>query len=204
MNRFDVTDLNAPLFFHQDSPVGLLSIETMEAKETFETWIFGVENGFNVALLGIKFLSEADTQHPSFSPLAPKTTFQIQVNDLLHAYWKGETVDLMSIPIGFKTGTSFQKSCWEAIMTIPYGETRTYEWVTKQINRPNAYRAVGQANRTNPIPLVIPCHRVIGKDDKLTGYMGSGEKGLNTKQFLLDLEAAHKPTPKTPLATRSL
>mgnify|MGYP001514740835 FL=1 len=73
---------------------------------------------------------------------------------------------------------------WEALRTIPYGETRTYGQIAAQIGRPTACRAVGMANNRNPIVIVIPCHRVLGYDGKLTGYAG----GLDIKERLLALE----------------
>ena len=82
----------------------------------------------------------------------------------------------------------FQRMVLEAVYTIPYGETSTYAEIAAQIGRPNSYRAVGRANATNPMPLVIPCHRVIGMDGKLHGY-GGGD-GLPTKEWLLQLEGA--------------
>jgi methylated-DNA-[protein]-cysteine S-methyltransferase len=81
-------------------------------------------------------------------------------------------------------GTDFQKQVWQALLTIPYGTTVTYGDIAEQINNPKAFRAVGFANRCNPIPIIIPCHRVIGKNGKLTGFAG----GLDIKQALLDLE----------------
>jgi len=82
----------------------------------------------------------------------------------------------------------FQQSVLRATYEIPFGETRTYKEIAGQINRPNAARAVGRAEATNPMPLVLPCHRVIGTDGKLHGY-GLGE-GLKTKEWLLKLEGA--------------
>jgi methylated-DNA-[protein]-cysteine S-methyltransferase len=74
---------------------------------------------------------------------------------------------------------------WEALRTIPYGETATYGAIARQIGRPSAIRAVGAANGANPIPIVIPCHRVIGSNGKLTGFAG----GLPMKELLLKLES---------------
>lgn len=82
----------------------------------------------------------------------------------------------------------FQRAALYATFAIPYGETRTYKQIAEAIHRPTAARAVGRAEATNPMPLVIPCHRVIGSDDKLHGY-GLGE-GLPTKEFLLKMEGA--------------
>ena len=81
-------------------------------------------------------------------------------------------------------GTPFQTSCWRALLDIPYGETRTYGQLAAAIGRPRAVRAVGQANHRNPIPILIPCHRVVGADGTLTGYGG----GLELKAALLRLE----------------
>lgn len=93
-----------------------------------------------------------------------------------------------TIPIDWTFFTPFQREALQAVYRIPYGETRTYAHIAREINRPNAYRAVGRANAMNPMPLVIPCHRVIGADGKLHGY-GGGE-GLKTKEWLLKMEGA--------------
>ena len=82
----------------------------------------------------------------------------------------------------------FQRQALQAVYKIPYGETRTYADIALEIHRPRAYRAVGRANATNPMPIVIPCHRLIGRDGKLHGY-GGGE-GLKTKEWLLKMEKA--------------
>lgn len=81
-------------------------------------------------------------------------------------------------------GTPFQQKVWEALRTIPYGETRTYKEIAIQIGHNQSFRAVGMANNRNPIVVVVPCHRVIGYDGKLTGYAG----GLDVKEQLLALE----------------
>ena len=84
-------------------------------------------------------------------------------------------------------GTAFQLRVWQALQAIPYGETRSYQAVAESIGQPNACRAVGLANNRNPISIVIPCHRVIGKDGSLVGYGG----GLAIKERLLRMEADH-------------
>jgi methylated-DNA-[protein]-cysteine S-methyltransferase len=81
-------------------------------------------------------------------------------------------------------GTDFQRRAWTSLMEIPYGETRSYGEQARRIGSPSASRAVGLANGRNPIPIVVPCHRVIGADGSLTGYAG----GLENKRALLDLE----------------
>ena len=82
------------------------------------------------------------------------------------------------------TGTHFQKQVWQALLTIPFGETRSYSQIAEQIGSPKAVRAVGAANGKNPISIVTPCHRVIGASGSLTGFAG----GLEAKQYLLGLE----------------
>lgn len=81
-------------------------------------------------------------------------------------------------------GTDFQRNVLDVLQQIPYGETRTYGEIAKDLGKPRASRAVGAANGRNPIPILIPCHRVIGSDGSLTGFGG----GIDTKRFLLDLE----------------
>ena len=91
-------------------------------------------------------------------------------------------------------GTPFQRDVWKALLTIPYGETRSYGDIARQIGRPRAVRAVGLANGRNPLPIVVPCHRVIGSSGALVGYGG----GLRVKQALLDRErevSAARPAP---------
>jgi len=105
----------------------------------------------------------------------------------LSDYLKGRRNNF-SIPIDWSSLRPFQLKTLKVVFEIPYGETRMYAEVAAQIEHPSAYRAVGRANATNPMPLVIPCHRVIGKDGKLHGY-GGGD-GLPTKEWLLKMEGA--------------
>ncbi len=105
----------------------------------------------------------------------------------LREYLKGQRT-VFTIPIDWTPFTLFQREALQAVFRIPYGETRTYIDIAREINRPKAYRAVGAANAMNPMPLVVPCHRVIGMDGKLHGY-GGGE-GLQTKEWLLKMEGA--------------
>lgn len=86
------------------------------------------------------------------------------------------------------SGTEFMLNVWKTLQKIPYEQTRNYQEIAQIIGNENASRAVGLANNKNPIPVIIPCHRVIGKDGKLTGYRG----GLNIKDYLLKLEKAHE------------
>ncbi|MCP4417722.1 MAG: methylated-DNA--[protein]-cysteine S-methyltransferase [Chloroflexi bacterium] len=100
----------------------------------------------------------------------------------LEAYFAGDLIDfdLLLAP----KGTLFQQEVWHFLQTIPYGQTISYGAIAQAMGNPNATRAVGAANGRNPIPIIIPCHRVIGSNGKLTGYAG----GLQIKQALLSLE----------------
>jgi len=84
------------------------------------------------------------------------------------------------------SGTAFQRAVWTAARFIPYGETRSYKWVAEQIDKPKAVRAVGQALGRNPLPIIVPCHRVLASNGNLGGFAG----GLEMKRFLLNLEKA--------------
>jgi methylated-DNA-[protein]-cysteine S-methyltransferase len=101
----------------------------------------------------------------------------------LDEYFAGERRQF-SVPLDF-AGTHFQRRVWGALLTIPYGETRSYGEIAQQIGSPLAVRAVGAANGRNPISIIAPCHRVIGANGKLTGFAG----GLETKARLLELES---------------
>lgn len=85
-------------------------------------------------------------------------------------------------------GTDFQKMVWNELLKIPYGETVTYKYIAKKIGNEKSYRAVGNANNKNKIPIVVPCHRVIGTNGNLIGYVG----GLYKKEFLINLEKENK------------
>jgi AraC family transcriptional regulator of adaptative response/methylated-DNA-[protein]-cysteine methyltransferase len=108
-----------------------------------------------------------------------------RLEDELRRYFSGE-LRRFSVPLVYP-GTEFQVACWDYLRTIPYGETRAYADEARAIGRPKAQRAVGRANGDNRLAIVIPCHRVVGNDGRLTGYGG----GLWRKRFLLDLELRH-------------
>ena len=108
--------------------------------------------------------------------------FFMETRRQLSAYFAGELKEF-SLTLAPR-GTEFQLTVLEALQCIPYGETRSYGELARDIGRPKASRAVGAANGRNPLPIVIPCHRVIGSNGTLTGFGG----GLEVKQFLLDLE----------------
>ncbi len=104
------------------------------------------------------------------------------VIEQLEAYFMGDRVTF-DVPL-HPVGTPFQEAVWAAVAAIPYGTTRSYAEIAAAIGRPSAFRAVGLANGRNPLPIVVPCHRVIGSSGALTGYSG----GIGRKRHLLDLE----------------
>lgn len=101
----------------------------------------------------------------------------------LQAYFRGELKEF-DLPLVME-GTDFQLRVWNALRAIPYGETISYAQLARHVGNPKAVRAVGLANGRNPIPIIVPCHRVIGSDGSLTGFGG----GLATKKKLLELES---------------
>ena len=117
------------------------------------------------------------------------TPVLMQAAQELGEYFRGER-RVFSVPLAPK-GTPFQQKCWQALLQIPYGQTRTYAEQALLIGQPKACRAVGMGNHRNPLPLFIPCHRVIGKKGTLTGYAG----GLETKEYLLSLERKNQHDP---------
>lgn len=118
----------------------------------------------------------------SFDGIKQETPLIQEANRQINEYLRGErkTFDL---PFRMQ-GTAFQKQVWEALLRIPYGETRSYKQIAEAIGNPKAVRAVGMANNRNPLLIVVPCHRVIGADGKLVGYGA----GIEKKEFLLRLE----------------
>lgn len=145
--------------FTMQSPIGLLTIEETDG-----------------AITALRFGGE--TVSPPPTPLLQRAAQQL--TEYFAA--RRRRFDLPLRP----QGTVFQQAAWSALCDIPYGQTRTYAQQAASIGRPKACRAVGMANHCNPLPLFIPCHRVIGAGGKLTGYAG----GLAIKRFLLELEQA--------------
>lgn len=112
-----------------------------------------------------------------------ETPLLVRAREQLLSYLAGERQGL-ALPLA-PVGTDFQRSVWTALKAIPYGQTRTYGEIAAAIGRPKAVRAVGQANHHNPLPIFLPCHRVVGSGGTLTGYAG----GLEMKKALLVLES---------------
>jgi methylated-DNA-[protein]-cysteine S-methyltransferase len=112
----------------------------------------------------------------------PDQSILVRTENELNEYFAGKR-DAFTVPLDMR-GTRFQKQVWEALLAIPFGETRTYGRLAAQLGNPKATRAVGAANGRNPIAILVPCHRVIGFSGKLTGFAG----GLDAKAHLLELE----------------
>ena len=147
---------------YYDSPVGMLRIFENEKGITRIQFVFDPKEQITII--------EAKT------PLLKEVVQQL--SDFFSGVRKEFTLPLDPV------GTNFQLRTWNALLDIPYGETRTYKQIAESIGCPKGFRAVGLANNRNPIPIIIPCHRVIGADGKLTGYAG----GLDIKERLLAIE----------------
>ena len=125
-----------------------------------------------------------DTYHPVL----------LETERQLADYFAGR-LQAFSLPLDF-VGTDFQKKVWSALLTIPFGETRSYAQIAQQIGKPKAVRAVGAANGKNPISIITPCHRVLGSNGTLTGFAG----GLEAKASLLKLESEKRQLEKRKIA----
>ena len=134
-----------------------------------------------------KFLQEVHFVKEEGENLKNLSKIVSTCKEQLDRYFAG-SLKKFSIPLEFVHGTDFQKKVWQALQSIPYGQTRSYQDIAMQIGNPKAVRAVGGANNKNPISIIVPCHRVIGKNGKLVGYAGGVEK----KEMLLELEKGKK------------
>jgi len=135
------------------------------------------ENG----LLGVWFEIQT-TQPEELGQLSQNDPILVKAIKQLEEYFSGDRTEF-DLPIS-AVGTEFQQRVWQALTTIPYGETWSYQDLANAIGNPKAVRAVGLANGKNPVSVIVPCHRVIGKNGKLTGYAG----GVERKSKLLKLE----------------
>ena len=124
----------------------------------------------------------AISTHRVYEGVSQETALIKEAHRQLSEYLKGER-KMFDLPLQMK-GTDFQQRVWNALLEIPYGETRSYKQIAEAIGNPKAVRAVGMANNRNPLLIVVPCHRVIGADGKLVGYGA----GIEKKEFLLRLE----------------
>ena len=127
-------------------------------------------------LIGVKWVEEKNREETESRPILEQTKSQ------LNEYFQGLRKDFnLSLDI---RGTAFQKRVWQVIRQIPYGQLRSYQDIANALDNPSAPRAVGRANNKNPLAIIIPCHRVIGTNGLLTGYVG----GLEVKKDLINLE----------------
>ncbi len=152
---------------HLDSPVGTLLIAADDA--------------------GLRLIEFPSPRHPMAQPAQwheGEHPILRKACEQLGEYFGGDRREF-DLPLA-PQGTAFQQQVWRALADIPYGQTRSYAQLAQRLGRPTATRAVGAANGRNPLPIVLPCHRVIGADGSLTGFGG----GLPTKRFLLQLEGA--------------
>jgi methylated-DNA-[protein]-cysteine S-methyltransferase len=138
--------------------------------------------GDSNALRRVSFESSKHAAPPPTDWKQGKAPFA-EVIRQLQAYFRGE-LKVFDVPLAME-GTDFQLRVWNALRAITYGQTISYAQLAERIGNPNAVRAVGLANGSNPIPIIVPCHRVIGSDGSLTGFGG----GLSTKKRLLELES---------------
>lgn len=153
-------------FMHLPSPVGLLTLVARGPKLAAILWEDDRPNRVR--------LGELEQRHDH--PMLQRTAAQLQ------EYFAGQR-QVFDLALDF-AGTDFQVQVWQALLTIPFGETRSYLDIAMQLGNPKAVRAVGAANGRNPISIIAPCHRVIGSSGSLTGFAG----GLPAKQYLLNLE----------------
>lgn len=158
--------------------------------------VYVAKNAKGVCRISFPHTGEEDFPHPfpclkhagkslkgTFAEIKRDDLFLKSETDVLKEYFRGKKVHF-NFPLDLDQGTPFQKKVWTKLMEIPYGEYRSYKWVAEQIGHPLAARAVGMANNKNPLPPVIPCHRVIGSDGSLTGYAF----GIHVKKQLLEME----------------
>ena len=156
-----------------DSPVGRLKLVASDAGLAAILW----END-RPGRVQLPIEAE-DRRHPVL----------VETERQLQEYFSGRRT-AFALPLDV-AGTVFQRQVWQALLTIPFGETRSYGQIARQIGKPAAVRAVGAANGANPIAVFLPCHRVIGADGSLTGYGG----GLELKRALLSLESRESRLP---------
>lgn len=165
--------MKPPIYYaHYPSPVGNLLLLVQAEK-----------------LIYLEFEQEQQTTSLENFRKADETSGQIwlifyKTFAVLDRYFAGEKVDFSQLDFLAPQGTPFQQAVWQKLREIPYGQTTSYGEIAQQLNNPNAVRAVGGAVGRNPISILIPCHRVLGKNQALTGFGG----GLPNKRFLLQLE----------------
>ena len=136
-------------------------------------------------LAGLWFEGQRHLPETSAWPSVPRHPVLVEAVAQLRDYFAGQRARF-DLPLDLQGGTAFQQSVWQALLAIPAGGTTSYGDISQRIGRPSAVRAVGAAVGRNPVSIVVPCHRVLGRDGSLTGYAG----GLERKSALLELEGA--------------
>ena len=154
--------------------------------------VFVAKTVKGICIINLSKISEAGFQsllRKKFrkKPIRDDEKLKCVINELLD-YFNGNQVNFKSL-LDLRIGTIFQRKVWEKISEIPYGELRSYKWIANKIGNPNAVRAVGNAVGKNPVPPIIPCHRVIRSDGKLGGF----SSGIPLKKWLLKLEKTSIP-----------
>ena len=154
------------------------------------TWIGDIEiTGTERGVSGIYFpVTTKKKPESSNAGLIPESV-EIAVRELTE-YFEGMR-KIFSVPLD-PAGTCFQHSVWDELLKVPYGQTASYGEIAKRIGKPGASRAVGGANRRNPVSIIIPCHRILGSDGSLTGY--GGPHGIEYKRRLLEFEKTNNRT----------
>jgi len=157
-----------PLYYTEvESPVGKLVIAVSER-----------------GLVKLEFPQRTNAVTSVGSPSPAQRKLVKECEQQLSEYFAGQRREF-TVPLDLR-GTPFQVACWNALLAIPYGETRSYAEIARAVKRPQGFRAVGLANNRNPVAIIVPCHRVIASDGTLCGYGG----GLDLKRRLLELEGA--------------
>lgn len=156
------------------SPVGFWSVSTTD------TQIFAVD------YWGVEYPTDRK----------PQTSLELQVESLLKQYFKGERVDFSGLPIQYPispnpASSNLTSTVMARLLQVPYGEVYSYQWMAEQLGMPQGSRAVGNALGRNPIPIIVPCHRIVAKHGRLGGFMRGFSEGGNIKTFLLELEGHH-------------
>jgi methylated-DNA-[protein]-cysteine S-methyltransferase len=159
--------------FVVDSPIGALGVAVTHDA------VCGVS--FGATVTRYPFESQSDSRLESL-PMGHGVLDRVRRQ--LNEYFAGHRTEF-DLPLVVRRGSEFERAVWEQIAAIPYGETLSYGAIARAIGEPGGAQAVGKACNRNPLPLVVPCHRVIGSDGKLVGFGG----GLDRKRFLLQLEA---------------
>jgi methylated-DNA-[protein]-cysteine S-methyltransferase len=148
--------------------------------------ILGSERGLTGATLPRHSAQEAlELLGETAKQATPSPDLFKDITSRLTAYFGGNKVSFTD-KLDLSSATPFQRAVWQATRLIPYGETRSYGWLAEKIDKPRAFRATGQALGRNPLPIIIPCHRVVRNDGRLGGFSG----GIEVKKQLLNLEAS--------------